>query len=32
MNDDGLNFVEFLEFSEAYKVQRGNQEEKLGLE
>ena len=32
MNADGLNFVEYLEFCEAYKVQRTKDEEKLGCD
>ena len=32
MNSDGLNFTEFLEFSEAYKVQRGNRVKELGFD
>ncbi len=31
MNADGLNFSEFLEFAEAYKVQRNKEEKKLGF-
>ena len=31
MNSNGLNFSEFLEFAEAYKVQRNNEEKKLGF-
>ena len=32
MNDDGLNFSEFLEFAEAYKVQRTKEQRTLGFD
>ena len=32
MNDDGLNFSEFLEFAEAYKVQRSRAQQTLAFD